>query len=79
MPAITILIDTDPVDRTTTVDAWVIGTDGQPLYWELSYDQLINDPDGGAVARAMLQAAAPIFTGGEPVAFGHGIPPEVLA
>ena len=28
MPAIQILIDTDPKDNTTTVDAWAIDADG---------------------------------------------------
>lgn len=79
MPAIQILIDTDPKDNTTTVDAWAIGADGKPLPIAQSYEQLVNDPSCGAVARVMLQAAAPIFTGGEPVRSGPGIPPEVLA
>lgn len=79
MPAIQILIETDPGDNTTTVDAWAIGTDGKPLPIAQSYDQLVNDPSCGAVARVMLRHAAHVFTGGHPVHSGPGIPPEVLA
>ena len=57
----------------------VIGADGKPLPIAQSYDQLVNDPSCGAVARVMLRHAAHVFTGGEPVRSGPGIPPEVLA
>lgn len=79
MPAIHILIDTDPSDNTTTVDAWTVGTDGKPLPIGQGYDHLINDPNGGMVARVMLRSAQCTFTGGKPIQSGPGIPPEVLA
>lgn len=79
MPAIYILIDTDPADNTTTVDCWTMDDRRNIMPIKQDKQHIATDLDGGSVARAALQAIAPMFTGGQRVKFGPGVPPEVVA
>lgn len=80
MPAIYILIDTDPADNTTTVDCWTKDDETDAMLpIEQHWQHIATDPNGGSVARAALLAAQTMATGGQPVSFGPGVPPEVVA
>jgi len=80
MPAIYILIDTDPADNTTTVDCWTKDDETDAMLpIEQHWQHIANDPSGGSIARVALRHINAIFTGGQPVSFGPGVPPEVVA